>query len=90
VKSKEEIEATLNDELLNRGMGFEGEMSRFCGRTAVVQSRVERCIDERTGQMLRMKSPCIILEKIVCEGAYHVACPREYAPFWREVWLERV
>jgi hypothetical protein len=90
VKSKEEILATLNDQLLNRGMGFEGEMSRFCGRTAIVQSRVERCLDERTGRMLTMKSPCIVLEKVVCEGAYHAVCPREYVPFWREVWLERV
>jgi hypothetical protein len=90
IRSKEEIQATLNQDLLNRGLGFEGEMSRYCGRTAVVQSRVERCIDERTGRMLTMKSPCIILENVVCEGAYHAVCPREYVPFWREIWLERV
>jgi hypothetical protein len=90
IKSKEEIQATLNENLLNRGLGFEGEMSRYCGQTAVVQSRVERCIDERTGRMLTMKSPCIVLENVVCEGAYHAVCPREYVPFWREIWLERV
>jgi hypothetical protein len=90
IKSKNEILATLDEKLLNRGMGFDEEMSRFCGQTAVVQSRVERCIDEKTGQMLTMKSPCIILEGIFCAGAYNANCPRAFVPFWREIWLERV
>lgn len=57
VKSKEEILKTLNDGLLNRGMGFEEEMSRYCGHVARVSARVERCLDEKTGRMLRMKNP---------------------------------
>jgi hypothetical protein len=90
VKSKEEILATLDADLLNRGMGFDEEMSRYCGRVARVQSRVQRCIDESTGAMLTMKYPCIVLENIVCAGAFNVSCPREFIPFWREIWLERV
>jgi hypothetical protein len=90
IKSKAEIVETLNEDLLNRGMGFDVEMARFCGRTAVVKARVNQCIDERTGRMLTMKSPCIVLEGIVCEGAFNVACPREFIPFWREIWLERI
>ncbi|WP_440100457.1 hypothetical protein [Streptosporangium sp. H16] len=90
VKSKEEILKTLNDGLLNRGMGFEEEMSRYCGHVARVSARVERCLDEKTGRMLRMKNPCIVLEGVVCAGAYNVSCPREFVPFWREIWLERV
>jgi hypothetical protein len=90
IKSKNDILATLDDNLLNRGMGFEEEMSRFCGQIATVQARVERCIDEKTGRMLTMKNPCIILENIFCMGVYSVNCPREFVPFWREIWLERV
>lgn len=90
IKSREEIMATLDADLLNRGMGFEAEMSRFCGRTARVKARATRCIDERSGRMLTMKNPCIILEGIVCEGAYTANCPREYVCWWREIWLERV
>ena len=90
IKSREEIMATLNADLLNRGMGFDAEMARFCGRTAVVKARVHQCIEEKTGRMLTMKSPCIVLEGVVCEGALNVACPREFIPFWREIWLERV
>ncbi|MFD2356344.1 hypothetical protein ACFSTC_54365 [Nonomuraea ferruginea] len=40
--------------------------------------------------MLHMKNPCIILDDLVCEGVYNANCPREFVPFWREIWLERV
>jgi hypothetical protein len=66
------------------------EMTRFCGRTARVSHRVERIIDEKTGRMLQMRHPCIVLEGIVCEGAYSVNCPRSIHAYWRELWLERV
>lgn len=90
VKTKADIEATLDEHRLNRGMGFEEEMARYCGQTARVLNRVDRCIDEKTGRMLTMKSPCIVLEGVVCAGAYKGNCPREFVPFWREIWLERV
>jgi hypothetical protein len=90
IKSLEEIMATLDQNRLNRGMGFDAEMSRFCGRTARVKARANRCVDERSGRMLTMKNPCIILEDIVCEGAYMANCPRQYVCWWREIWLERV
>ncbi|MFG1947705.1 hypothetical protein [Nonomuraea sp. NPDC048826] len=90
IRTKDEICDTLNADLLNRGLGFEEEMARYCGRTARVRARVERCLDERTGRMLHMKTPCIILDDLVCEGVYNANCPREFVPFWREIWLERV
>jgi hypothetical protein len=90
IKSKEEIMRTLDQEQLNRGLGFEAEMARFCGRTARVARVVKRIVDERTGRMLTMRSPCVVLEGIVCEGAYHMSCPRAIPPYWREIWLERV
>ncbi|ETT25483.1 hypothetical protein RR21198_3779 [Rhodococcus rhodochrous ATCC 21198] len=90
IRSKEEILATLDENLLNRGMGFEEEMAWYCGRTARVQARVSKCLDEKTGKLLTMKNPCIILEDVVCTGRYNVSCPREFVPFWREIWLERI
>jgi hypothetical protein len=90
VRSKAEIEQTLNAELLNRGMGFDAEMARLCGRTARVARTVDRIIDEKTGRMLHMRNPCIVLEGIVCEGAYNAACPRAIPPYFREVWLEKL
>jgi hypothetical protein len=90
IRSKEEIMRTLNGDLLNRGLGFDAEMLRFCGRTARVARRVERIVDERTGRMRHMKNPCVVLEGIVCEGAYSLNCPRAIPAYWRELWLERV
>jgi len=90
VKSREEIERTLNPELLNRGMGFDAEMARFCGRTARVARRVDHIIDEHTGKMLVMRSPCLVLEGIICEGAFSASCPRSITPYWREIWLEKI
>jgi hypothetical protein len=89
VKSKEEIMKTLNTELLNRGMGFDAEMSRWCGHVARVARRVDQLLDEKTGKMLHMKSPCIVLENVICQGAYNANCPRAITPYWREIWLER-
>jgi hypothetical protein len=90
VKSRKEIEPTLNEDLLNRGMGFDAEMARFCGRTARVLRRVDHIIDEHTGRMIYMKSPCLVLENIICEGAFNANCPRAITPYWREIWLEKV
>jgi hypothetical protein len=90
IKTKEEIEPTLNADLLNRGLGLDAEMARFCGRSARVARRIEHIIDEQTGRMLHMRSPCIVLEGIVCEGAYSANCPRAITPYWREIWLERI
>ena len=46
IKSKEEIVATLDDTNRNRGLFFDGEMAAYCGRTARVQARVNRLIEE--------------------------------------------
>jgi hypothetical protein len=90
IKSKAQIMRTLTKDLRNRGLGFEEEIARHCGREARVLRRVDRCIEEVTGRMLHMKNPCIVLEDTVCEGAYNANCPRSIYAFWREIWLERV
>lgn len=90
VKSIERISATLNAENSNRGLSFDCEMLKYCGRTAQVLRRVDHIIDELSGQMLTMKTPCIVLADVVCTSDYHRSCPRGIYPYWREIWLERV
>ena len=90
VKSREEIVRTLDEHNANRGMSFDAEMLRYCGMQARVLRRVEQIIDEKTGRMLRFKNPCIVLDDVICTGAYHRQCPRAIYPYWREIWLERV
>ena len=50
IKSKEEIFATLGSPDRIRGLSFDTEMLEYCGRTAQVRGRVERLIDEDTGE----------------------------------------
>jgi hypothetical protein len=90
IKSKSEIESTLDRALHNRGLGFDPEMTIYCGRTARVRARVNRIVDEHTGEMIEIKSDCIMLDRVVCKADYHLFCPRQIHPYWREIWLERV
>jgi hypothetical protein len=90
VKSRQEIVQTLDMHNRNRGMSFDAEMLKYCGRQARVLRRVERIIDERTGRMQYLKNPCIVLEDVICTSDYHRLCPRGIYPYWRETWLERV
>jgi hypothetical protein len=90
VKSKEAIVATLDTDNRNRGMTFDAEMLKYCGRQARVLRRVSRIIDEPTGKMMELRNHCIILEDVICTSDYHRLCPRGIYPYWREIWLERV
>ena len=76
IKSKREIEATLDATNHNRGLSFDGEMANYCGRTARVRARVSHIIEESTGEMIDIKSDCIMLEGVVCTGDYHRFCTR--------------
>ena len=46
IKSRSEIEATLDHKRANRGLRVGSEMMRCCGGQAEVRDRVERMIDE--------------------------------------------
>lgn len=92
VRSKDEIMDTLNEHNRNRGLSFDVEMIPYCGRAFRVLSRVDRIIDEKTGRMMRMRSPCIILENVTCGGYLspnRMFCPRAIYPYWHEIWLKR-
>lgn len=90
IRSRDEIIVTLDKNQMNRGMSFDPEMARYCGREARVLRRVDRVIDEKTGRMLTMKTPAVVLQNVVCAGVYKANCPRAIYSFWREIWLERV
>jgi hypothetical protein len=92
VKSHIEIRKTLNQNNKNRGLWFDEEYVQFCGTQQRVSHRVFRILDERSGEMLQMKNPCVVLEGVHCTSRYSVGrlfCPRAISAYWREVWLER-
>jgi hypothetical protein len=90
VKSKEEIFQTLDRNQQNRGLRFDAEALRYCGKRARVVRRVTRIIDDPTGKMIHIPGDCIVLEGFVCLADYHQNCPRAIHQYWREIWLRRV
>ncbi len=91
VKPIEEILKTLDARGCNRGLWFDpAEMQTFCGRTLTVTRRIDRIIDEGTGELLEMKVPAIVLNETHCSGIHRRFCSRAMLHFWREVWLEPV
>jgi hypothetical protein len=93
VRPVDDIIDTLNEAGKNRGLSFDHEMAAFCGGTYRVRRRVQRLIDERTGEMIEPKHDCLILDGVVCSGDWSEGrwfCTRAIYPYWREAWLERV
>jgi hypothetical protein len=93
VRSKKEIARTLDESGKTRGLWFDWEMIPYCGGRYRVKDRVERIIDEGTGQMIEISSDCLILEGVACSGERsggHWFCPRAVYPYWREAWLRQV
>lgn len=89
IRTKAEIMATLDANQRHRGLWFDSEMLPFCGGIYRVLRRVNTIIDERTGKMITMKNPCIVLEGVFCQSHFHRLCPRAIYPYWRESWLQR-
>jgi hypothetical protein len=93
IKPYKEILNTLDTSNRNRGLFFDAEEVPYCGGTYRVQKRVARIINERTGKMLEMKTPSVILDSVICKSRYsecRLFCPRSIYALWREVWLDRV
>ena len=90
IRSREEIEATLDANNANRGLIFDVEELRFCGREATVLQRVEHIIDEGSGRMIDIGSDAYMLDGVVCPGDYHRLCARGIYSYWRAVWLEKL
>ncbi len=90
VRSREEIDATLDHWRHLKGCGFLAEMARYCGTTQKILKRVERFIDERDYR-LKKASGIVLLEGVMCSGTAATGrCDRACLFFWREEWLEKL
>lgn len=93
VKSYKDILATLNTKLKNRGMAFDADQVPYCGGVYRVKTNVERFMNEKTGRLMSLKTPAVILEGVWCRSCFshlRMGCPRALHSWWREIWLERV
>jgi hypothetical protein len=86
IKSREEIERTLDATRKHRGLPFSGAMYESCGRQMQVRARVERILNETTGKMIHVHDT-VILEASICDR--YLGCARGMPLLWREAWLDR-
>jgi hypothetical protein len=92
VRSKAQIEQTLNAAGRNRGLFYDVEMLPFESGEYTILRRVKRILNEKSGHMMTFSIDCLILEGVVCGGMQshcRMFCPRSIYPYWREAWLER-
>ena len=90
INSLEEIRSTLDENGCNRGLWFDPkEMASFCGQELVVSRKIERLIDETTGELKVLKTPSYVLSETSCSGIFRRFCTRGMLHFWREVWLTK-
>ena len=90
VRSKEEIQGTLNKWNQLKGCSFLEEMWSYCGTNQRVFKRVEKFLDERDYLVKRCKS-VVLLEGVICEGSKDFGpCDRSCFYFWNEQWLDKI
>ncbi|MGW8178310.1 MAG: hypothetical protein ACWGQW_06030 [bacterium] len=90
VKSRDEIQSTLDNWGYLRGCGFMEEMWPYCGTEQQVFKPVRSFLDERDYKVKKVRST-VILEGVHCKGTNDYGrCDRNCYFFWREEWLEKI
>lgn len=89
VRSKEEIQATLDNRNQLKKCTFMGEMWSYCGTKQRVKKQIRQFVDERD-YIKKKSNGLVILEGITCEGTYYGGCDRSCFSFWRVEWLEKI
>ncbi len=90
VRSKEEIDATLDPFKELKGCAFLPSMYKYCGTQQRVLRAMQRFMDERDYKLKKVHG-VILLENVICNGtAAFGECDRCCFLFWREEWLESV
>jgi hypothetical protein len=90
VRSRSEIQATLDRWNNLKGCGFMEEMWPYCDTEQVVLKRLKKFLDERD-YLVKTVNGVVILEGLVCQGTKDYGiCDRSCYYFWREEWLEKL
>jgi hypothetical protein len=90
VRSREEIQATLDPWNYLKGCGFMEEMWQYCGTNQRVLKPVRKFLDERDYRVKKTRG-IVLLEGLHCEGTIDYGrCDRNCYYFWREEWLDEI
>jgi hypothetical protein len=90
VRSRDEIESTLDPFKELKGCAFLPDMYQYCGTQQRVLRSMRHFMDERDYRLKKVRG-VILLENVICTGTPTFgACDRCCFLFWREEWLERI
>ena len=90
VRSREEIQATLDTWKELKGCAFLDYMWQYCGTTQRILQPIRRFLDERDYKVKKSKG-IVLLEGVICKGTPVCGqCDRCCHLFWREEWLEKI
>jgi hypothetical protein len=90
VRSRGEIEATLDASGTLDGLPFMAEMAEYCGRIFRVHRRVDKINDMRHKTGPRRLHDSVTLTGVRCSGSHHDGCQAECQILWKDSWLGRV
>ncbi len=88
IKTPDELSRVLDANSKHRGLWFDRDMLKHAGRRYRVRGRIERIIDVKSGEMIAMKTPCIVLEGVHYSGEFQGFGEQHDFLYWREVWLK--
>jgi len=88
IKSRAEIEKTLDGYGRCDRLYFMAEQWQHCGRRSRVYKRVNRVLSEQTGRFRKARN-VVLLEGVCCDGSRHGNCDALCFLFWKEAWLRR-
>jgi hypothetical protein len=90
VRSRDQIQATLNYWNELKGCSLLPEMWQYCGTRHRVLKPVKRFVDERDYRVKQVKG-VYLLEGVICQGfELYGVCDRACFYWWREEWLEKI
>jgi hypothetical protein len=90
VRSREDIDSTLDPFKELKGCAFLADMYQYCGTQQRVLKSMQRFMDERDYKVKKVRG-VILLKNVMCSGTpVFGACDRCCFLFWREEWLQKV
>jgi hypothetical protein len=90
IKTRREIDQTLDAAGALGGLPFMTEMDGFCGKILRVHRRVDKINDMRNKTGLRRMHDAVTLSDVRCAGSHHGGCQAECQILWKDAWLRRV
>jgi hypothetical protein len=87
VRTRAEIQASLDSSDALEGLPFLPEMLKYCGHTFTVRRHVGMLIQEGVGAGMRRIKDVVLLNGTVCDGSAHGGCQRSCFPLWKTAWL---